>query len=87
MTSYSITVQWGAVDCIHQNGDITGYSVQYTIEKNASIQTISVSGGSVTETTVFGLTPSTLDTIQVAAVNTAGSGMYSSPTTGKTEGK
>ena len=29
MTSSSITVQWGAVDCIHRNGDITGYSLWY----------------------------------------------------------
>ena len=25
----AITVQWGPVDCIHCNGDIAGYSVQY----------------------------------------------------------
>jgi len=30
--SSSITVQWGAVDCIHRNGDITGYSVQYGVQ-------------------------------------------------------
>ena len=87
VTSSSITVQWEAVDCIHHNGDITGYSVQYGIEKSESTQTVSFSGGSVTEATIFGLTPSTLYTIQVAAVNSAGSGVYSSPTTGKTEGE
>ena len=27
VTSSNITVQWGPVDCIHRNGDITGYSV------------------------------------------------------------
>ncbi|CAI7989142.1 Protein sidekick [Geodia barretti] len=29
VTSSTITVMWGSVPCIHQNGDITGYSVQY----------------------------------------------------------
>ena len=35
VTPSSITVQWGPVDCIHRNGDITGYSVQYgNVESN-----------------------------------------------------
>ena len=34
-TSSSITVRWEAVDCIHRNGDITGYSVRYGIQKSA----------------------------------------------------
>ena len=32
VTSSSITVQWGPVDCIHRNGNITGYSMQYGSE-------------------------------------------------------
>ena len=32
VTSSSITVQWGAVNCIHHNGDITGYSVRYGVQ-------------------------------------------------------
>ncbi|CAI8043297.1 Neogenin (Fragment), partial [Geodia barretti] len=28
-SSTSITVQWGPVECIHQNGEITGYRVRY----------------------------------------------------------
>ena len=42
-TSSSITVQWGAVDCIHHNGDITGYSVLYGVQGSESTQTMSVS--------------------------------------------
>ena len=38
---------------------------------------MSVSGGSVTEVTISGLTPSTTYSIEVAAVNSAGVGVYS----------
>ena len=71
MTSSSITVQWGAVDCIHHNGDITGYTVRY------GVQTMSVSGGGATMTTISGLSAATVYTIEVAAVNSAGTGVYS----------
>ena len=77
VTSSSITVQWGAVDCIHRNGDITGYSVQYGVVGSGSTQTMSVSGGSVTEATISSLMSSTTYSIQVAAVNSAGIGVYS----------
>ena len=76
-TSSSITVQWGAVDCIQRNGDITGYSVRYGVQGSGSTQTMSISGGSVTEATISGLTPSTTYSIEVAAVNGAGTGVYS----------
>ena len=79
VTSSSITVQWGAVDCIHHNGDITGYSVRYGVQGNGSTQTVSVSGGSVTEATISSLMSSTTYSIQVAAVNSAGIGVYSDP--------
>ena len=72
MTSSNITVQWEMVPCIHRNGDITGYSVQY------GSQTMSISGGDVTEATITGLTASTTYSVRVAAVNDAGTGRYSS---------
>ena len=55
------------MDCIHCNGDITGYSVWYGVEGSGSTQTMSVSGGSVTEATISGLTPSTTYSVEVAA--------------------
>ena len=79
VTSSSITVQWGAVDCIHRNGDITGYSVRYGVQGSVSTQTVSVSGGGATMTTVSGLESSTTYSIEVAAVNSAGIGVYSTP--------
>ena len=77
VTSSSITVQWGAVDCIHRNGDITGYLVRYGVVGSGSTQTKSVSG--VTEATISGLMSSTNYSIQVAAVNSVGSGDYTDP--------
>ena len=79
VTSSTITVQWGAVDCIHHNGDITGYSLRYGVQGSGSTQTRDVSGGSVTEATISSLMPSTTYSIQVAAVNSAGIGVYSDP--------
>ena len=77
VTSSSITVQWGAVDCIHRNGDITGYRVQYGVQGNRSTQTKNVSGRVATQTIISGLTPSTNYSIEVAAVNNVGTGVYS----------
>ena len=77
VTSSSITVQWGAVDCIHRNGNITGYSVRYGVQGSGSTQTMSVSGGSVTEATISRRTPFTAYSIEVAAVNILGTGSYS----------
>ena len=79
VTSSNITVQWGAVDCIHHNGDITGYSVRYGVQGSGSTQTRDVSGSDTRHTTIPGLNPSTTYSIQVAAVNSAGIGVYSDP--------
>ena len=77
--STSITVQWGAVNCIHRNGDITRYSVRYRVQGNGSTLTVSVLGGEATMTTISGLMPSTTYSIEVAAVNSAGTGVDSDP--------
>ena len=75
VTSSSITVQWGPVDCIHRNGNITGYSVLYReIESAMENRTINIISLQVT---ITGLTPSTEYTVSVAAVNSAGTGVYS----------
>ena len=73
----SIIVQWAAVDCIYQNGDITGFSVQVTVVKTGSVQTVFVLGGSTMEAVIANLMPSTDYYIRVAATNAAGLGVYS----------
>ena len=79
-TSTTITVQWGAVDCIHRNGDITDYSVRYGVEGSAegdrSVEMVSgdSSGGMYD---ISGLSAATRYTVEVAAVNSAGTGVYS----------
>ena len=85
-SSSTITVQWGEVPCIHQNGDITGYSVQYGVMESGSTQNMTVDGATVNEATISGLNQSTTYSIQVAAVNSAGTGEYSDPITAMTDG-
>ena len=87
MTSSSVTVQWEPVDCIHRNGDIIGYSVQYGEQGGQSKQTVNVSGGATYEGTIFGLHASTMYTIEVAAVNSVGVGVYSNDTIVNTLGE
>ena len=86
VTFSSITVQWGPVNCIQRNGDITGYSVRYGIQGDGNTLTMSVSGGGETETIIPGLQSSTNYSIEVAAVNNADIGIYSSPEHQLTQG-
>ena len=86
-SSTSITVQWGEVPCIHQNGDITGYSVQYRVVGSGNTpQTMAVDGAAASETNITGLTPSTTYSISVAGVNNQLIGVYSSAVNELTEG-
>ena len=73
VTANSITVQWGEVPCTHQNGEITGYTVEARIS-GTLIRTVNVNDGSAREATVSGLNPTTAYTVTVAAVNSVGSG-------------
>ena len=85
-TSYSITINWELVPCEHRNGDITGYSVRYgEMGTNMTDTTVlNITGASVTEATISNLTLSTTYSIQVAAVNSAGTGVFSNATLVKT---
>ena len=90
VTFSSITVQWGAVDCIHRNGNITGYSVLYGVpgrfegDEIALMVSRDSSGGMHV---ISGLRKSTTYAIGVAAVNSAGTGEYSDTITEQTESK
>ncbi|CAI8048276.1 Protein sidekick-2, partial [Geodia barretti] len=79
-SSTSIAVQWGPVECRHQNGEIAGYLVRYgeegSSEEARSVQMVSGdSSGGIT--TVSGLNRQTIYTVQVAAVTSCGTGEYS----------
>ena len=84
MNFSTITVQWRAVDCIHRNGNITGYSVRYGVQGNGSTQTVSVSGPSRMSIVISGLTPDTSYTVKVAAENVNGVGEFSDARTVET---
>ena len=89
VTSSSITVQWGAVDCIHLNGDITGYSVRYGVQGNVEgDRTVEMASGDSSGGMhqISGLSAATVYTIEVAAVNNAGTGIYSDAVTDLTIG-
>ena len=76
-TSSSITVQWGPVSCINRNGDITGYSVLFGVGRSGDVKIIYVPGGATTGAIISGLYSSTNYSFEVAAVNSAGIGLYS----------
>ena len=84
VTSSSITVQWGTVPCIHRNGDITGYSVQYGVVGSESTQTMNVSGDF--SGVISNLEPSTDYSIKVAAMNSVDIGPYSDAVIAQTDG-
>ena len=71
----------------HHNGDITGYIVQYEVLGSGSTQRKNVPGGASTEATLTGLTDNSTYYIEVAAVNSAGIGVYSNPIAVRTHGK
>ena len=80
VTSSSITVQWGAVNCIHRNGDIIGYSVRYGVQGSGEgDRTVEMASGDSSGGMyqISGLSAATVYTIEVAAVNSAGTGVYS----------
>ena len=77
VNSTTISVQWGPVHCIHQNGEITWFSLRYGEAGNRDTETLFVSGGSVTQSTISSLLPSTNYSVQVAGVNSDGTGVYS----------
>ena len=75
VTANSVTLQWGAVPCLHRNGEITGYTViarnsDGIAERSANIN------AAARQAVISGLTPSTQYTLSLAAVNGAGVGPF-----------
>ena len=85
VTSSSITVQWGPVNCIHRNGYITGYTMQYRVKGSDDTNNMRVTSSS-TEATISGLDFATNYSIEVAAVNSVEAGKYSVAIIGTTKG-
>ena len=82
MTSRSITVTWGTIECIERNGIITGYTVVFQEQGGANVP-----GNTVDRTfSATGLTPFTNYTFQVAGVNDVGTGPFTNTITTDEEG-
>ena len=75
VTASTITIQWGRVNCSHHNGHLTGYSVRYGVQGYPHAQTVNVSRRSAT--TILNLTFLTTYEIEVAAMNSVGTGVFS----------
>ena len=75
VTSCTITVQWGMVPCIHQNGPITGYSVRYGVMRSEERKTEEVVGDQRTAT-ISGIAAATVYEYEVAGITTADTGAY-----------
>ena len=70
----SVMLTWNELACLQQNGDITGYMIQYV----GNSQTITNSSSDASTTyTVQGLDPFTEYSFSVAAVNSNGTGPFS----------
>ena len=76
VTSSSILWVWGPIECIFQNGRITGYVVAITDEFHADFSMYNVSGIDMSFTAT-GLVPNTVYYIQVAGRNSNGTGPFS----------
>ena len=74
ITVFTITVKWDPVDCMHKNGVITEYTIQY-YKQDRENETM-VNSTSMLKYTFTDLQPLTVYVIEVAAVNDAGIGIY-----------
>ena len=86
MNASSITVVWDPVDCNYRNGDITGYSLQYTVKGSSSSRNLNISGEQTPEAIISGLSAFTNYTVEVAAMTVNGIGVYSDPIDVRTGG-
>ena len=80
ISSSSIKVTWGRPNCRDRNGEITGYLVKYG-EKGSGEKDRTIKMVSRVATPISGLTKETVYTFEVAAVTSAGTGVYSHPLT------
>ena len=71
----NISIQWGEVDCVERNGEITGYSVRYGLSSSTLREIITVHDRMLK---IDDLLIRTSYSFEVAAINGDGIGEYSS---------
>ena len=76
----SIAIEWREVECLEQNGVITGYTVRYSPVTEELIPTnttyVNVSAESPRKLILYGLLPQTPYQIEVSALNDQGMGRF-----------
>ena len=92
VVSSFINISWGEVPCQHRNGEITGYVVVYrkvlrsgNRERRQTQEGMVIVNGQTA--TINNLDPLTEYSVIVAAVNSAGTGVFSEPVIAVTQGK
>ena len=74
--SASITVTWEPVPCMYRNGVITGYVIRYRELNNDSVSVETITRDKTSVFEITGLKPSTQYEIEVAAINSVGTGRF-----------
>ena len=74
--SASITVTWEPVPCMYRNGVITGYVIRYRELNNDSVSVETITRDKTSVFEITGLKPSTQYEIEVAAINSVGTGPF-----------
>ena len=81
LTPTSVSFQWGSVECIRRNGQITGYSITYNIQGSSESTSVLVTVNSPSDGgtyTIIDLEPSEMYSVQIAAQNTIGTALDTS---------
>ena len=90
LTPTSVSFQWGSVDCIHRNGQITGYSINYNRQGSSGSTSVLVTVNSPSDGgayTIIALEPSEMYDVEIAAQNTIGTALNTSGFTILTHGR
>ena len=74
-TTTSVEIRWSELDCRYQNGDITGYKVNYSV--SSSTENWVVQTTNQTSFTATSLFPVTSYIFHIAAINHNGTGPFS----------
>ena len=84
-----MSFEWTPVECKHRNGEITSYQISQEKESDTTTTTHTVAatdGGDGGVFTISGLEPSVIYSVEIAAVNGAGTGINTASFTALTDG-